>query len=187
VRPLVYTNAEDEAAAAALWAGLGLARKARVLACFMTTRQPTGVWPVENFGRALALLRQEFHIVLCGANGDKALLEGVNRDFELRADIVAGELGLRPLESFLRRVQVVLCTDSGPRHIANAAGVPVFFFRNLRSDPVETGAYLETETDFCPPTGWLHTGQHGAVLAKITPEQVAKAVTERVLRLKASS
>ncbi len=72
----------------------------------------------------------------------------------------------------------MLTTDSGPRHIANAAGVPVFFFRNLRSDPVETGAYLDTETDFCPPTLWLDPARHAAILSAIAPERVAAAIME---------
>jgi ADP-heptose:LPS heptosyltransferase len=178
LRPVIHANAEDEAAAGALWARLGLDRHRRVVGCFMTTRQQTGVWPPARFGEALRLLRGTAGVVLCGAAADRALLEGIDRDFQLDAGIVAGDLGLRALGCFLRRCAAVLTTDSGPRHIANAAGVPVFFFRNLRSDPVETGAYLDTETDFCPPTLWLDPARHAAILSRIAPERVAAAITE---------
>jgi ADP-heptose:LPS heptosyltransferase len=144
----------------------------------MTTRQQTGVWEPENFGKALSLLGGGTGIVLCGAAGDRPLLARVDLDFQLGAAIVAGDLSLRALARFLRRCNAVLSTDSGPRHIANAAGVPVFFFRNLRSDPVETGAYLESETDFCPPTVWMDPAQHAAVLSAIAPETVAAALAQ---------
>jgi len=183
LRPIIHTTPDDEAAAAQLWDRLGLARHRRLLACFMTTRQPTGVWPLANFGNALLSLRSstDLHIVLCGSAADKPLLAGIDRDFHLQADIVAGDLSLRALACFLRRFHAVLSTDSGPRHIANAAGVPVFFFRNLRSDPVETGVYLDTETDFCPPTGWLDPAAHAAILSAITPETVASAIAAHAL------
>jgi ADP-heptose:LPS heptosyltransferase len=177
LRPVIYTSPEDEAAAAQLWERLQLARHRRLVACFMTTRQPTGVWAPTNFGKALRLLRSEAGIVLCGSAGDKELLAGVNRDFGLDAELVAGDLDLRALACFLRRFHAVLTTDSGPRHIANAAGVPVFYFRNLRSDPVETGSYLDSETDFCPPTGWLDPSEHDAILSAITPESVASTIS----------
>ena len=178
IRPVIQSTAGDEAAAAELWERLGLARHPRVLACFMTTRQPTGVWDTASFGKALRSLHDStgLHIVLCGAARDKPLLAGIDGDFHLEADIMAGDLSLRALACFLRRSDAVLTTDSGPRHIANAAGVPVFFFRNLRSDPVETGAYLDTETDFCPPSGWMDPRQHAAILSAITPDAVAFAI-----------
>ncbi len=182
LRPIIHPTPADQAAAAELGARLGLARRQRLLACFVTTRQPTGVWSPESFGQALNLLAETagFHIVLCGAAGDKPLLSRIDRDFRLYADIVAGDLSLRALACFLRGFHAVLTTDSGPRHIANAAGVPVFFFRNLRSDPVETGAYLNTETDFCPHAAWSDPARHTPILSAITPKDVASKIAAAV-------
>ncbi|HEX4085231.1 MAG TPA: glycosyltransferase family 9 protein [Chthoniobacteraceae bacterium] len=181
LRPVIQPTAGDEGNAATLWERLGLSRHRRVIACFMTTRQQTGVWEPESFGATLRILRGEAAgIVLCGAAGDKPLLERIDREFDLQAGIVAGDLNLRALFCLLRRTAAVLTTDSGPRHIANAAGVPVFFFRNLRSDPTETGAYLESETDFCPNSVWLDPGQQNTILSKIAPEDVAAAIRARI-------
>ncbi len=178
LRPVIHANAEDEAAAAGLWEALGLGKHGCVVACFMTTRQPTGVWPAGNFGKALGLLRERTgaRVVLCGSAADEPLLAGIDREFGLEAGLVTGKLGLRALCCFLRRCRLALTTDSGPRHIANAAGIPVYFFRNLRSDPVETGAYLESETDLCPATGWLNPEEHAGILAGIAPEWVAEKI-----------
>jgi len=182
LRPIIHTTPADEAAAAALRSRLNFAHHPRLIACFMTTRQPTGVWHPENFGKTLRLLRDTAacHIVLCGAAADRPLLTAIDQQFQLNASIVAGDLALRPLSFFLRGFQAVLTTDSGPRHIANAANVPVFFFRNLRSDPIETGAYLPTETDFCPPTAWLDPTLHPSILSAILPETVAKIIAQKL-------
>jgi ADP-heptose:LPS heptosyltransferase len=121
------------------------------------------------------------HIVLCGAAADEALLAGVNRDFGLEANIVAGSLGIRSLYCFLRRCSVVLTADSGPRHIANAAGVPVVFVRNVWFNAVEAGAYVDTETDLC---GQPHDGDRGdgaALLGAIDPERAAEVTAGRML------
>ena len=185
LRPVIHTNAEDEAAAAGLWEALGLQAHPRVVACFMTTRQPTALWPSGKFGETLGLLRREHgaHVVLCGAASDEALLAGVNRDFGLEADIVAGKLGIRALCCFLRRCSAVLTTDSGPRHIANAAGVPVVFVRNVRSNAVETGLYVETETDLCGPPHDGDRGDGAALLAAITPARAAEVTAARMLEV----
>jgi ADP-heptose:LPS heptosyltransferase len=182
LRPIIHASAEDEAAATGLWDALGLRKHPRVIACFMTSRQPTGIWPSSKFGETLTLLRRktEAHILLCGAAADEALLTGVNKEFGLDADIIAGRLGIRALCCFLRRCSVVLTTDSGPRHIANAAGVPVVFVRNVWFNAVEAGAYVDTETDLC---GWPNDGDRGdgaALLAAVDPGRAADAVAARM-------
>jgi len=174
-RPVIYTNERDQAEADALWAKLRLDRHPHVTASFMTSRQPTGIWPSGRFGEALRALRRkrDTHVVLCGAADDEALLVGVNRDFGLEADIVAGSLGIRALCCFLRRCSVVLTSDSGPRHIANAAGVPVVFVRNVWFNAVEAGAYVDTETDLCGQPDDGDRGDGAALLAAIDPERAA--------------
>jgi ADP-heptose:LPS heptosyltransferase len=183
-RPIIYTCERDQAEADALWTRLRLDRHGHVTASFITSRQPTGIWPSARFGETLRALRGECgtHILLCGAASDEALLAKVNSDFGLDADIVAGSLGLRALCCFLRRCAAVFTTDSGPRHIANAAGVPVFFVRNVWFNAVEAGAYVDTETDFCPPTSSKEPASHEAILATIDPRVLASAIAGRILR-----
>jgi len=183
-RPVIRTNAADDAEAAALWDARGLAGHARVLASFITSRQPTGVWPAEKFGETLRLAREQTgaHILLCGAASDEALLAGINRDYGLEATIIAGALSLRALCCFLRRCSAVFTADSGPRHIANAAGVPVVFVRNVWFNPVEAGPYVETETDLCPVPAAGAAQDSAALLASITPERAAEAVVKALGR-----
>jgi len=171
-RPVIHTNERDEAEADALWTSLGLDRHPAVTACFMTSRQPTGIWPPAKFGETLRALRRkrDAHILLCGAASDEPILGAINKEYALEANIVAGALGIRALCCFLRRCSAVLTADSGPRHIANAAGVPVIFVRNVWSNAIETGAYLDTETDLCP----LPNPATPDLLASIDPARAAE-------------
>ncbi len=177
-RPVIMTNPADETEADALWAARSLNRHPRVLASFITSRQPTGIWPAAKFGETLRLVRERTgaHILLCGAASDEPLLAAIDREHRLEATIIAGSLGLRALSCFLKRCSAVLTADSGPRHIANAAGVPVIFVRNVWFNPVEAGPYVETETDLCPlPSANAPDG--AALLASISPATAAEIVS----------
>jgi ADP-heptose:LPS heptosyltransferase len=172
-RPVIQSNETDELDAAALWASLD--RQKPVTACFVTSRQPTGIWPAAKFGETLRALRRKHdtHILLCGAAVDESVLAGVNKEFGLNADVVSGRLGIRALCCFLRRCSVVFTTDSGPRHIANAAGVRVVFVRNVWFNAVEAGVYVDTETDLCGQPEDGDRGDGAALLAAIDPEKAA--------------
>jgi ADP-heptose:LPS heptosyltransferase len=178
LRPRIYANADAEAEADAAWQRHGLGGDQPVLACFMTTRQPTHPWPAERFGRTLAHLRRQtrLRIVLCGAASDRAVLDTINRAFDLDAAVIAGELELRALYCLLTKCAAALVTDSGPRHIANAASLPVYFVRNLRTNRVETGSYLDTELDLAPSEDRVPAVRQAAVLETIDPEMVADAI-----------
>jgi len=180
IRPVIYTNDHDEAEAEAVWTKLRLDRRPHVTAAFVTSRQPTGVWPAEKFGETLKTLRGmgETHIVLCGAAGDEAILARLNADFGLEADVTAGALGIRALCCLLRRCAVVLTSDSGPRHIANAAGVPAVFVRNVWFNAAEAGVYVETERDLCGQPDDGDRGDGAALLAAIDPQRAAEVTAE---------
>lgn len=180
LRPRMYADAAAEEDAQAAWQRHGLGEGRPVIACFVTTRQPTSVWPPEQFGRTLAELRRRgnLHIALCGAVGDRTLLDTINRDFGLDAAVIAGDLGLRALYCLLTKCAAALVSDSGPRHIANAARLPVYFVRDVRSNRIETGRYLDTEMDLAPPDELVPASRQARVLEKIVPESIADAIID---------
>jgi ADP-heptose:LPS heptosyltransferase len=179
-RPVVQTTEADMVEADDLWQRLRLDSGKPVIACFMTSRQPSGVWPTDSFARALQLLasRKNVSIVLCGAKNDEEVLTRINRDYNLNASINAGELGLRALVCFLKRTAVIVCPDSGSRHLGNAAGVPVVFIRNLAVKKIETGAYCDTEYDMAPDVECVPSEDQDRLLRQTTPEMVAAKVGE---------
>lgn len=186
LRPRLYSSAADDSEVERVWGRLALRADQPVVACFMTTRQPLGVLPMELIGNSVrSIVRQSgAQVILMGAKDDAALLEQANQQYGLDARVLAGSLGLRALSVFLGRCSAVLTTDSGPRHLANAAGVPVFFFRNLWSSCVETGGYVDSEVDLCP-AGLQRQGvaRQSLVLSQLSPDEVAARVVGGLKRV----
>ena len=182
LRPVIFTTEYDDLLAANTWNGQAFDSAKPVLACFVTTRQPTGVWPAEYFGETLSLLSNRHHvqILLCGAPSDEEKLLNLKKQHHLNCPVLAGQLSLRALVAFLRRCDAVLSTDSGSRHLANAAGVPVFFFRNLRSSRVETGVYCDTEFDLAPDAEFVPPEEQTKRLSNVKPRNIIEVLLEKI-------
>jgi ADP-heptose:LPS heptosyltransferase len=178
LRPKIHLTDDDYKEAQLLWSELELSAERPVLACFITTRQPTGVWPLERFQETLEMTHNSCNVqfLLCGATQDKEKLQNLQASLSFRTSINAGRLGLRPLVALLSRCSVVLSTDSGPRHLANAAGVSVIYLRNLRSSRVETGNYLDTEYDMSPEVEFVAPTNQGDYLKLVDAKKVANNI-----------
>ncbi|MFA7345872.1 MAG: glycosyltransferase family 9 protein [Terrimicrobiaceae bacterium] len=180
--PVVYPSTQDEEEANALMSTLDITGRQDLLACFVTTRQPSGIWPSERYAQAVKILENrhpKLVTLLMGASSDEPLLKKLKQLYSLRAQVVAGKLGLMALVCFLKRCNAVLTTDSGPRHLANTAGTKPVFFRNLWFDPVEAGRYVETEVDIAPANiGLLAPEKQKLYFEQITPQDAADAVSK---------
>ena len=153
-----------------------------LVACTLTNRQPrTRTWPVTAYVRTLELIARQTGaaIVLCGSADDAPVLHAAARTCAAPCHVLTG-LRVRAFAAFLRRCDVLLCTDSGPRHIAAAVGTPVVFVRSLNVSRVEIGAYCDTEVDACGDEEWLSPTEQDAALARLRPERVAELVTRQL-------
>lgn len=154
LRPRVYPSPADRLLAAETANRIGLDSRHPAIACFCSSRQPRGVAPPELYMAVLAALQRVtpgVRIVLVGTASDQPVLEQIRAEAVPDASILAGALPLLPLVEFMRHFNLVLTSDSGPRHLANAAGVAVAFFRNVYFCPVEAGSYgLLSEVDLTP-------------------------------------
>ena len=103
-------------------------------------------WDVENFVAIAAHLRDQY--------GARVLLTGGPSDLEHHyaaaistaagaVDLVA-QTSLKQLFALAEAVDFVICPDSGPAHIATAAGTPVIGLY-ATSNPDRTGPYLSRE------------------------------------------
>jgi heptosyltransferase-2 len=181
LRPLVYPGPEDEAAADRLAGKIGIEwEKQPVLACWVTSRQPTGMWPPEQFLKTIRHVREKVRctVVYLGAKSDAEQLRRLAAETP-GGDVfvIAGELNLRAVVALLRRCRLALTTDSGSRHLANAAGIPVFFVRNLSSRQIETGTYCATDHDMSPmDLEMLNAEEQAAAFRKIDPAKVGDEI-----------
>ena len=178
LRPHIYLNDEDRADAKQFLEDEGLTGTAPLVAIFPTMRQSSQTWPIQHFAELCNTLgRKGVSVVLAGAASDQAALETLAaRCREAPPVIAAGRLPVRALCAFLSECDLAITTDSGGRHIANAAGIPVLFFRNLRSFETETGVYCESEQDLLPPRGLLSCDEQDALLKSITAQRVVETI-----------
>ena len=158
LRPCVYLSDVDREKARTAWESLRCGDSSLTIVAAVTTRQRRGEVPRGFFASLLLrLLDQEprARIILTGTVRDAAELNAMASALGGRAAVCAGSLGLREFAAFTAMCDAFLGADSGPRHIANAGGIPVFFVRNLAAPEIETGRYCPTETDIAPPGQYL--------------------------------
>ncbi|MCF3138535.1 glycosyltransferase family 9 protein [Paenarthrobacter sp. AR 02] len=94
---------------------------------------PRRRWPASNFADAAAALAAEgAQVLVVGDRSEKALAQEVV-ELAVRqlpatdrqaVRSVAGELGIGELAALLAEATVMLASDSGPRHLAQAVGTP---------------------------------------------------------------
>jgi ADP-heptose:LPS heptosyltransferase len=95
---------------------------------------PRRRWPVSSFAEAGAALRTDvLRMVITGTASERTLtgelLEALDGDA-----LLAQDLSLRALVGLLSGAQVVISNDTGPLHVASAAGAPtvgIFWIGNL--------------------------------------------------------
>ncbi len=181
LRPKIYPSPADNSNAERVWSESGLGQKP-VVACFLTSRQASGVWPAGKFAEVVAHVEASGTLqkVLCGTADEADLFAKLKSDFGLKAPILAGQLRLLELGCFLRKCAVVLCPDSGPRHLANAVQTPLVFVRNFAVGKVETGAYCETEIDAAPDLERVPQIDQARAFDLLPPERVAELVRQQV-------
>ena len=86
----------------------------------------TKLWPAENYGALADRVWEELGLipVLSSGPGDKRLADAV-LGASRSGRIVTASLGLRAFHELSRRAEVYVGGDTGPTHLAVAAGCPV--------------------------------------------------------------
>ncbi len=89
-------------------------------------RQPHRRWPPQYFAQLAETLYhdEQAHCVLLGAPEDRNIAELVRQQLTVPVIDAVGQTTLGQLPALIRRCDVVVSADSGPMHIAVAAGVP---------------------------------------------------------------
>jgi len=151
LRPEVILSRGDIQRALKLETSFGLSSSRWVVAS-VTSRQRNHPSTQRQMIASLVEVKRRagVAIVLSGSASDEALLRKLAQEGGLECFYQTGRLSLLEAIAFFKLAAVAFCLDSGPRHMANAAGIPVVFCRNLQFSKVEAGAYLESESDIAP-------------------------------------
>ena len=108
------------------------------------SRWPTKNWPPERFvevGRALQE-RAGATIFLAGSPEDQQTCGAIEKQLGGRVVNLCGKTSLVELGSLLQEMDLAITVDSGPMHMAAAAGRPVLAVFGA-TDPKRTGPYGE--------------------------------------------
>ena len=147
---------------------------------------PLDRWPLPVFAGWLKALRQQLgaRVVVTGSPGEKpyadqiVALAGCENVLNL-----AGETDLATLAALARQVDVFVCPDSGPMHVAAAAGARVLGIYAMEEDfpqrwaPLTpTARVLRPQPTGCPAGCRKPTCRDFRCYQTVTPQQVVTEV-----------
>jgi len=104
------------------------------------SRWLTKNWPATSFAEVARTLAGEADLYLYGAPGDEAVCEEIARAAGPAAIDLCGRTSLISLGGWMSVMDLVITVDSGPMHVAVAAGVPVLALFGA-TEAARTGPY----------------------------------------------
>ncbi len=101
------------------------------------------LWELHRFASLADTIKEELEagVVFTGSEGDKAAIEDIRSGMKTRALNLAGKTTLKELAYLYQKCAAVICTDTGPMHVAAAMGSPVVVALFGPTSPLRTGPY----------------------------------------------
>ena len=155
------------------------------IAVVPASRWDTKNWPEECFVDVMKRLRKlkDASFFLLGGAGEKNVCGRIAKELGDGVVDMAGKNTLIETCSLLKEMDLVICNDSGPMHMAAAMGVPVLAVFGP-TDHARTGPYgdahrvITAQID-CRPCFSRTCNKPGVpCLEGVTPERVVEAVME---------
>ena len=157
-------------------------------------RSPARRWPAERFAVVADALAEEHggSILLTGSDGERGLVAEVEALMHAPAINLAGKTSLGGLAALISRLDLFVCNDTGPAHIAHALQTPsVTIF-----GPAEFERWAPPDLErhrvvrhpvFCSPCPhWVCPIDHRC-LDRITPEVVLAAAEAQITKGRVAS
>jgi len=150
------------------------------------SRWQTKNWPPQCFTAVARRLQQVFgaSIFLLGGPSDRDVCREIEGNLEGRVVNVTGKLSLVESGGLLAQMDLLVANDSGPVHMATAAGTPTLVVFGP-TDPKRTGPYgtehriVTTPAQSCAPCFSRVCRREGIpCLQGVTPEHVSEIAAE---------
>ena len=182
--PQFAVRDEDRTAAAALLrvhdvdAGFTILHPTRGLAAQRAR------WPVDGFV-ALArrlVARDGLPVLVTGTRDDAPIADRIAEGAGRGVTSIAGATGIGTFAALAQRARAVVAMDSGPMHVAAAAGAPTVGIFALQSDepdrwaPLGPRATLVRPTYPCPPSHRKETCPDFACVRELDEDAVVRAL-----------
>lgn len=146
----------------------------------LSHERPT--WPVSTFAAIAQALRRhfEFPILISGSAADADIAAGAARRSGALA--IAGSTGMAGFAALAARARFVVAMDSGPMHVAAAAGAPTLGIFAMRPDEPDRWAPLGPATAVlrpaypCPRTHTKENCPDFACVRALDPDRILEAL-----------
>ncbi len=184
----IFATKDEEDRAKELWEGMGFEARDAVIGIIPGGSvspgevKPQRVWPYYGM-LSVKLLKAGYKVVYFGGSGDLDALDDLPSVSDTYSFI--GECSLAVSADLMRRCRIVVCHDSGPMHLAAAAGTRVLSIfaptDPRREAPLGEGNRFLAARIECAPC--YHRGHwpiecRRECLEIITPDQVMKVILE---------
>lgn len=104
------------------------------------SRWETKNWPAEHFSAVASMLGPSNHLFLFGAPEDRQACQSISEKSGVAINNLCGRTSLTELGGWLASMDLVITVDSGPMHLAAAAGTPVLAIFGA-TEAARTGPY----------------------------------------------
>lgn len=143
----------------------------------------TKLWKPERFAELSDRICQDLgcEVIFTGSLEDRETIRGIIERMKKKPLILAGEIGLKELACLYGRSRVLVTTDTGPMHIAAAAGCKVVAIFGP-TDPVRTGpcgmGHRVVKADTACSPCFKKSCEHIICMEDIEVERVYQSVRE---------
>ncbi|OGW39368.1 MAG: lipopolysaccharide heptosyltransferase II [Nitrospirae bacterium GWD2_57_9] len=153
---------------------------------------PAKQWPLERFCAVMQALRDRHkaRFIYTGAKGDAALYEEIERQGGFQGLNLCGRTSLRENIAVYRAADLFFGVDSGPMHMASAAGIPVIALFGPTDErkwgPWGDGHVVITKRLACHPCK-PHKCSQNECMQSITVEDAVAVVEQKIKTLRPGS
>jgi heptosyltransferase-2 len=181
----LWPKQEDLARAEALFAGEGWTRRDVKIVIHSAASLPAKQWPLARFAEVMKKLSRRYPVrfVYTGAAGDSGLYEEIERGGPFGGLNLCGRMSLRENIAVYRACDLFFGVDSGPMHMAAAAGISVVALFGPTDErkwgPWGSGHRVLSKQLTCHPCK-PHKCSNNECMERITAEEAFEAVAERV-------
>ena len=155
---------------------------------------PDKTYPLDRWAHIVRTLKEKHGLspFFTGAEADRATYSEIETLSGVQGVNVAGELSLRESMSLYKEMDLAVCVDSGPAHLAASTGTPTVTLFGP-TDPVRWSPLglncksLFDDSLSCRPCHYKKTCTNRECLTEFPPERVLETCEQVLDRVRASS